>query len=118
MSDESLHPAVPFTEFTGNRGKLGCVAKTGAAGGRVRDSVWKALISRSKSNPFRWRHYEPEIIVLCVRWYLTYPLSYRQVAEVVNERGSDGNYTTVFRWVQAYAPELEKRLPTTSPLHQ
>ncbi len=40
----------------------------------------------SKSNPFKWRHYKPEIILLCVRWYLTYPLSYRQVAEMVNER--------------------------------
>ena len=63
----------------------------------------------SKSNPFKWRHYEPEIILLCVRWYLTYPLSYRQVAEMVNERGLDVHHTTVFRWVQQYAPELDKR---------
>ncbi|MDZ4876898.1 MAG: IS6 family transposase ISAcma1 [Chroococcidiopsis cubana SAG 39.79] len=62
-----------------------------------------------KSNPFKWRHYEPEIILLCVRWYLTYPLSYRQVAEMVNERGLDVHHTTVFRWVQQYAPELDKR---------
>jgi len=63
----------------------------------------------SKSNLFKWRHYEPEIILLCVRWYLTYPLSYRQVAEMVNERGLDIHHTTVFRWVQRYGPELEKR---------
>jgi transposase-like protein len=63
----------------------------------------------TKSNPFKWRHYEPEIILLCVRWYLTYPLSYRQVAEMVNERGLDVDYTTIHRWVQRYAPELEKR---------
>ena len=63
----------------------------------------------SKSNPFKWRHYEPEIILLCVRWYLTYPISYRQVAEMVNERGLDVHHTTIFRWVQQYAPELEKR---------
>lgn len=63
----------------------------------------------SSSNPFQWRHYEPEIILLCVRWYLTYPLSYRQVAEMVNERGLDVHHTTVYRWVQQYAPELDKR---------
>jgi len=63
----------------------------------------------SKSNPFKWRHYEPQIILLCVRWYLTYPLSYRQVAQMVNERGLDIHHTTIFRWVQQYAPELEKR---------
>lgn len=63
----------------------------------------------SKSNCFKWRHYEPEIILLCVRGYLTYPLSYRQVAEMVNERGLDVHHTTVFRWVQRYAPELDKR---------
>jgi len=63
----------------------------------------------SKSNPFKWRHYEPEIILLCVRWYLSYPLSYRQVAEMVNERGLDVHHATVFRWVQRYGPEIEKR---------
>ncbi len=63
----------------------------------------------SKSNPFKWRHYEPEIILLCVRWYLTYPLSYRQVAEMVNERGLGVHHTTIYRWVQQYGPELEKR---------
>jgi len=62
-----------------------------------------------KSNPFKWRHYQPEVILLCVRWYLTYPLSYRQVAEMVNERGLDVHHTTVFRWVQEYGPELERR---------
>ena len=59
--------------------------------------------------PTKWRHYVPEIILLCVRWYLTYPLSYRQVAEMVNERGLDVHHTTVYRWVQQYGPELEKR---------
>ncbi|MBD2309694.1 IS6 family transposase [Chroococcidiopsis sp. FACHB-1243] len=63
----------------------------------------------SKFNPFKWRHYEPEIILLCVRWYLSYPLSYRQVAEMVNERGMDVHHTTVFRWVQRYVPEIDKR---------
>jgi transposase, IS6 family len=44
-----------------------------------------------------------------MRWYLSYPLSYRQVTEMVNERGSDIHYTTIFRWVQEYSPEIDKR---------
>jgi len=63
----------------------------------------------SRSNPFKWRHYEPEIILLCVRWYLSYPLSYRQLAEMVNERGLDIHHSTIYRWVQQFAPELDKR---------
>jgi transposase-like protein len=62
-----------------------------------------------KSNPFKWRHYQAQIILRCVRWYCSYPLSYRQVAEMVNERGMDVHHTTVFRWVQEYAPEIDKR---------
>ncbi len=49
-----------------------------------------------------------EIILRCVRWDLSYPLSYRQVAEMVNERGIDVHHTTVYRWVQDYAPEIDK----------
>ena len=63
----------------------------------------------SKSNPFKWRHYQAQIILRCVRWYLSYPLSYRQVAEMVNERGLDVHHATVFRWVQEYGAELDKR---------
>jgi transposase-like protein len=63
----------------------------------------------SKFKEFKWRHYEAQIILRCVRWYLSYPLSYRQVAEMVNERGMDVHHVTVFRWVQAYGPEIDKR---------
>ncbi len=59
--------------------------------------------------PFKWRHYQSEIILQSVRWYLSYPLSYRQVAEMVNERGMEVHHTTVFRWVQEYSPEIDKR---------
>ena len=64
----------------------------------------------TKSNPFKWRHYQAEIILRCVRWYLSYPLSYRQVAEMVNERGLvDVHHTTVYRWVQEDGSELDLR---------
>jgi transposase, IS6 family len=59
--------------------------------------------------PFKWRHFEAEIILLCVHWYLRYALSYRDLEEIMLERGLHVDHTTIFRWVQRYAPELEKR---------
>jgi hypothetical protein len=52
---------------------------------------------------------EAEIILLCVRWYLRYPLSYRHLEELMQERGLKIDHTTIYRWVQHYAPELERR---------
>ena len=64
----------------------------------------------AETDLFKWRHYESEIILLCVRWYLRYALSYRDLEEMMNERGLSVDHTTIYRWVQAYAPELEKRI--------
>jgi transposase, IS6 family len=58
---------------------------------------------------FKWRHFQAEIILLCVRWYLRSALSYRDLEEIMWERGLQVDHTTIFRWVQRYAPELEKR---------
>ena len=63
----------------------------------------------SQPSPFKWRHFEAEIILLCVRWYLRYPLSYRHLEEMMHERGLHIDHTTIYRWVQQYAPELERR---------
>ncbi len=63
----------------------------------------------NQPNPFKWRHFETEIILLCVRWYLRYSLSYRDLEEMMRERGLQVDHTTIYRWVQCYAPELEKR---------
>jgi transposase-like protein len=60
--------------------------------------------------PFKWRHSPPELILLCVRWYCRYQLSYRDVEEMMRERGLDVDHSTVFRWVQRYAPEINKRI--------
>ena len=59
---------------------------------------------------FRKRQFEPTIIVTCVRWYLRFSLSLRDVEELMAERGLSVDHTTVWRWVQAYAPEIRKRL--------
>jgi transposase-like protein len=61
------------------------------------------------STPFKWRHFEADIILLCVRWYLRYSLSYRDLEEMMLERGLHVDHTTIYRWVQRYAPELDKR---------
>jgi transposase, IS6 family len=58
---------------------------------------------------FKWRHFEGAIIVLRVRWYLRYALSYRDLEEIMLERGLRVDHTTIFRWVQRYAPELDQR---------
>src|SRR5260370_40578315 len=60
-------------------------------------------------NAVKWRQHPGEVIVLCVRWYLRYPLSYQHVAGLVAERGVEVDASCIWRWVQAYAPELNKR---------
>src|ERR1043165_4189745 len=61
------------------------------------------------NNPFKGRQHPGEVIILCVRWYLRYPLAYEHVAELLAERGVEVDPSCVWRWVQAYAPELNKR---------
>lgn len=58
---------------------------------------------------FKYRHYQAETILLCVRWYLRYSLSYRDLEEMMVERGLAVDHTTIYRWVQHYAPILEKK---------
>ncbi len=65
---------------------------------------------KQAKSPFKWRHFEPTIILLCVRWYCRYQLSYRDLEEMMNERGLSVDHTTVWRWVQRYAPEINKRI--------
>jgi transposase-like protein len=58
---------------------------------------------------FHGRHFDRAIIVLCVSWYITYKLSYRDLVELMAERGVDVSHTTILRWVQHYVSEFEKR---------
>ena len=60
-------------------------------------------------NPFKWRQFEPALILQCVRWYLRYALSYRDLEDMMRERGLCVDHTTIYRWVQRYAPEIDKR---------
>ena len=58
---------------------------------------------------FEGRHFDREIIVLCVRWYLRFKLSFRDLAEMMGERELSIAHTTIMRWVHHYAPEFERR---------
>jgi transposase-like protein len=58
---------------------------------------------------FEGRHFDREIIVFCVRWYLRFKLSLRDLVEMMAERGLAMAHTTIMRWVQRYAPEFVKR---------
>jgi len=60
-------------------------------------------------NTFKWRHYQSAVILLAVRWYLKYLLSYRDLEEMMIEQGLSVVHTTIYRWVQRYAPEIDKR---------
>ena len=55
------------------------------------------------------RQFDTEIIVLCVRWYITYRLSYRDLVTMMAERGVIVSHTTIMRWVIRFVPEFEKR---------
>src|SRR5271165_4131648 len=68
------------------------------------------LLASSVCGLFKWRQFEPEVILLAVGWYLRFSLSYREVEELLAERGLLVDHVTVWRWVQRYAPELERRL--------
>jgi transposase-like protein len=59
--------------------------------------------------PFKWRHFQADLILLCVRWYLRDSLSYRDLEEMLLERSLHVDHPTIYRWVQCYAPELEGR---------
>jgi transposase, IS6 family len=61
------------------------------------------------SAPFKWRRFQAEIILLCVRWYLRYPLSYRNLEEMMRERGLHIDHTAIYRSRAALRAELEKR---------
>jgi transposase, IS6 family len=59
---------------------------------------------------FKGRHFEGEIVLWAVRWYCRYGVSYRDLEQMMGERGVSVDHSTIYRWVQRYAPEIEKRL--------
>ena len=72
------------------------------------------VLAPSVAGLFKWRQFEPEMILLAVGWYLRFSLSYRDVEELLAQRGFSVDHVTVWRWVQRYAPELECACAGTS----
>ena len=72
------------------------------------------LLASSVCGLFKWRQFEPEMILVAVGWYLRFSLSYRDTEELLNERGLRADHVTVWRWVQRYAPEIQRRATTQS----
>ena len=80
---------------------------------KLEPSIWYGdSVSQKRPALFRGRHFEDVVIVLCVRWYLRYSLSYRDLEEMMAERGLSIDHVTIWRWVQRYAPDFES---TDSP---
>jgi transposase-like protein len=64
----------------------------------------------ARDSIYRGRVFDAEIIELCVRWYITYRLSYRDLVGMMEERGGVVvAHSTILRWVTRYVPEYEKR---------
>lgn len=59
---------------------------------------------------FKGRHFTAEVILWAVRWYLMFPVSYRDLELMLADRGVTVDHSTICRWIHAYAAELEKRL--------
>ncbi|SDE61832.1 IS6 family transposase [Belnapia rosea] len=59
---------------------------------------------------FKGRQFTVEVILWAVRWYLMFPISYRDLELMLQDRGVTIAHTTIFRWIQAYAPELDRRI--------
>jgi transposase, IS6 family len=88
---------------------MGTVALATGAG--IRDT--RAMRSRrhlpvrpAPRSAFSGYRFPPEVITLAVRWYLRFALSYRDVEELLAERGIEVDHVTVYRWVQQFAPEF------------
>jgi transposase-like protein len=57
---------------------------------------------------FKRSHFERDVILLAVRWYVAYPISYRQLEEMMAEHGVEVDQATLYRWVLKYVPLLER----------
>ena len=63
-----------------------------------------------RNGGFKGRHFTSEVILWALRWYLAFPISYRDLTAMLADRGVGVDHTTLFRWVQAYAATLERRV--------
>ena len=76
------------------------------------------LLTPSVSGLFKWRQFEPEVILLAVGWYLRFSLSYREVEELLVERGLSVDHVTVWRWGAALRPRNSAPIANAAPTDQ
>jgi IS6 family transposase len=67
-------------------------------------------MNEDQGGAFKGRHFTANVILWALRWYLAFPVNYRDLSLMLSDRGVAVYHTTIFRWVQAYAVSLEKRL--------
>ena len=67
-------------------------------------------MAADQGGSFKDRHFATEVIQWALQWYLAFPISYRDLASMLSDRGVGVDHTTLFRWVQAYAATLEQRV--------
>ena len=87
---------------------------------------WGAALAHDWSHRFGWgrqamiefkgSHFEREVILWGVRWYVAYPISYRQLEEMMQERGVEVDHSTLNRWVLKYVPLLDQQFRTCKRL--
>ena len=70
----------------------------------------RQAVQAPRDQSFKGRQFTTEVILWAVRWYLMFPISYRDLELMLLDRGVEVDHTTIFRWIQAYAVELEKRI--------
>jgi IS6 family transposase len=104
--------AMASFRFDGAWKALGLCCKLWLAdNGRLRLVPWRGVAAMNKiKNEFGGRHFTADVILWAVRWYLQFPISYRDLERMLADRGVSVDHTTVSRWTQRYAPEIEKRL--------
>jgi transposase, IS6 family len=67
-------------------------------------------VRQKSKNPFKGRQFTAEVIPWAVRWYLQVTISYRDLERMLADRGVHVDHTTIYRWIWAYAPEIDKRI--------
>ncbi len=68
------------------------------------------MMAAGQNTSFKGQHFTSEVILWALRRYLAFPISYRDLAAMLSDRGVLVDHTTLFRWVRAYAPKLEQRV--------
>ena len=74
-------------------------------GGELRGG---GAMAAGQGGTLKGRHFTAEVILWALRWYLAFPISYRDLAAMLSDRGISVDHTTLFRWVQAYAATQEE----------